>query len=188
MDEINETKYSTLTGDGRIYFASDKGRNPGEGSLPLNKEIKLKIGSKVMIRVNIRGTLVSGRDCVELRNGHQGVVVNFDEEGFPLTQHSGDCIAVRLHKFEIKNSENLIIFSRIQIPLMAAHGLTVHKSQGLSLDRVCVDFQRMFACGHAYVALSRCKTLEGLCSEFLDVNCIKADGRVVQFYESLNKA
>lgn len=75
---------------------------------------------------------------------------------------------------------------RWQIPLKLAWAITVHKSQGLSLDAVCVSLRSMFAVGQAYVALSRARSLDGLQVLDWDVDCLRTDGDVACFYDELS--
>ncbi|GLI61449.1 hypothetical protein VaNZ11_003840, partial [Volvox africanus] len=77
--------------------------------------------------------------------------------------------------------------SRLQVPLKLAWALTIHKCQGMSLDRVQISMRGIFATGQAYVALSRARSLEGL--ELMDWSddCVKVDPCVVSFYRALQE-
>ena len=78
--------------------------------------------------------------------------------------------------------------SRIQIPLMTAWALTIHKCQGMTLDKCVLDLSSCFGFGMAYVALSRCKSLEGLqIVGWKEGKEIRADPVVDQFYQSIKK-
>ncbi len=73
----------------------------------------------------------------------------------------------------------------VQIPLIPSWAITVHKSQGMTLDKIKCDLSNSFSEGQIYVALSRVKTLEGLFIDGLDIDKIKANDEVVRFYEEI---
>lgn len=76
---------------------------------------------------------------------------------------------------------------RLQVPLKLAWAVTVHKSQGLSLDAVRISLRSMFAVGQAYVALSRARSLEGLEIIDWDMDCLRSDPVVVEFYRDVEQ-
>jgi ATP-dependent DNA helicase PIF1 len=78
--------------------------------------------------------------------------------------------------------------SRVQIPLMTAWALTIHKCQGMTLEKCVLHLDRCFGYGMAYVALSRCKSLEGLqINGWKGGKEIRADPVLDEFYESIRK-
>ncbi|KAK3242045.1 hypothetical protein CYMTET_48238 [Cymbomonas tetramitiformis] len=76
---------------------------------------------------------------------------------------------------------------RLQFPLKLAWALTVHRSQGMTLDRVECRLGSAFECGQAYVALSRARSMDGLRVTGLCQNVVKAHPLVLQFYDSLQQ-
>ena len=70
---------------------------------------------------------------------------------------------------------------------MLAYAVSIHKSQGMTFDKVFVDFKRIFTFGQAYVALSRVKTLKGLFIDNFNPNKIKANPEVISFYKEINE-
>ena len=72
-----------------------------------------------------------------------------------------------------------------QIPLKVAYAISIHKSQGDSLDYAEIDLSDIFECGQAYVALSRIKSLEGLSIIDVDYDKIKSHPKALEFYNNL---
>ena len=75
---------------------------------------------------------------------------------------------------------------RYQIPLILAWGITIHKAQGLTLDKAIIDVGKdLFEAGQMYVALSRLKSLDGLYLQNFDLNSLKINKKVLDFYETI---
>ncbi len=95
------------------------------------------------------------------------------------------------YKYRLDRESDRIVADEVghytQYPLMLAWAVTIHKSQGKTLDRVMVDFgSGAFAPGQAYVALSRCRSLEGLrLARPLRASDVRCDGRIRRFHELL---
>lgn len=148
-------------------------------NLNCDKTITLKIGSQVMCIVNKEITL----DIV-LCNGSQGVITNIDKFGLPIVKfNNGYEITMSPH---IWQSENIPGIGVAQIPLILSWALTIHKSQGATLDTAEIDIgSNIFECGQTYVALSRVKSLEGLYLDSFDYKRIKVNNKVREFYKKL---
>lgn len=121
-----------------------------------------------------------------LVNGSRGVVVGFrDVDGVPIVQFlHGDPVAMEPHEWQ---SNDAPVLKRRQIPLRVAYAVTIHKSQGATLDCALVDIgSSTFECGQAYVALSRVRDLESLYVWNFNPARVRADPRVVAFYAGLS--
>ena len=142
--------------------------------------LKLKEGAVVMLTYNLDTD--SG-----LCNGSQGVVVGFskpvDESCKPLPIvrfANGITTTIGLHEYQSTNYPS-ISFS--QVPLKLAWGLTIHSSQGATLDTAEIDIgSGVFEVGQTYVALSRVKSLDGLYLIGYDPTKIKVSRKVIDFY------
>ena len=137
-----------------------------EYSYPTEARLELKVGAQVMF--------VKNDPSAERRyfNGKIGVVTDFYEE-YILVQCPGDDDKIAVEPLEWENCRYVIneqtqemetevvgIFK--QYPLRLAWAITIHKSQGLTFDKAIIDAASSFASGQVYVALSRCRTLEGM--------------------------
>lgn len=120
-----------------------------------------------------------------LVNGSRGVVVGFrDSDGVPIVQFlHGDPLPMECNEWASNHSPTL---KRRQIPLRVAYAITIHKSQGATLDCALVDIgSSTFECGQAYVALSRVRNLESLYVWNFNPARVMADPKVTAFYESI---
>ena len=135
-----------------------------------------KKGSQVLCIANLE---MEGR--YQICNGSQGVIIDFKNE-YPIVKFNNG--AERVMVPHIWASENIPGVGVIQVPLILAWALTIHKSQGSSLDMASIDVgSGIFECGQTYVALSRVKSLEGLYLKSFDPKKIKINKKVKQFYE-----
>ncbi|MHB8792560.1 MAG: ATP-dependent DNA helicase [Thermoleophilia bacterium] len=96
-------------------------------------------------------------------NGTLGKVTGFDaDDGLPLVRTAaGKSFKAEPHDWSIENNDE-VVATVTQVPLRLAWAITVHKSQGMSLDAAVIDLSRVFECGQGYVALSRVRSLSGL--------------------------
>lgn len=139
--------------------------------------LKLKVGCRVMLLINL--DFDSG-----LINGACGDVTALDNNSVTVRFDNGVTEIIEPHKFESYYNE-ILQASITQYPLKLAYAITIHKSQGMTLDNVVVDCNRIFEEGQTYVALSRVKTLEGLYLKGFSPDKIKANPKVVDFYKRI---
>lgn len=167
-DTINQKHLAELP-DASVTFEAEIEGNFPESAAPTDMELQLKPGAQVMF---VKNDSMGGRYF----NGKIGTVQKFekdDEEGLKIVvlDEEGNRIYVGHEvwenlKYEVDPEDNQIkqkvdgTFS--QYPLRLAWAVTIHKAQGLTFDRVIIDAAQAFTYGQVYVALSRCRTLEGL--------------------------
>lgn len=140
--------------------------------------LELCIGAQVMLLVNM--DIEAG-----LVNGSRGIVVEFRAKDLiPIVEfRNGDHVPIERHRWTSRDSSAV---HREQIPLRVAYAITIHKSQGATLDCALVDIgSSTFEFGQAYVALSRVRDLESLYIHTLESARIRAHPTVIRYYEEL---
>ncbi len=163
-DEINRKKLNNLPSRTHTYRAEIIGEFP-EHILPVEAELKLKIGAQVMF-------LKNDTEGKKYFNGKIGVITNLNEdvvkvkckddfEEIDVKQSEWQNIRYILDAETRELTEEVIGTFR-QFPLRLAWAITIHKSQGLTFEKAVIDAEKAFAIGQVYVALSRCTSLEGL--------------------------
>ena len=135
--------------------------------------------------------LLVNLDCEKgLVNGSRGVVRGFSsEEGnYPIVEFiSGEKITIEPYDWKIKMDFGVEAVVR-QIPIALAWAVTIHKSQGASVDLAEIDVgSNIFEYGQAYVALSRVRSIVGLRLLRFDPSSIKANPKVQRFYQAIEK-
>lgn len=208
----NEMRLAELPGRAHRFCAIDSGSDPNMNESRL-KEILvhcpcpslliLKIGARVMCLKNVSECLSNGsigtvEDIFQCKNEDGDAMkvcvrVKFDGQlGGPSFNHSFSTHIIGKEVqpeniFTIRGHQNKKLAQRIQIPLRLAWAVSIHKSQGMSLDGVHVDFQRTFASGQAYTALSRVKTLSNCYIRGLKLSHMKmVSPKAINFYTSLD--
>ncbi|CUA67673.1 hypothetical protein RSOLAG22IIIB_07517 [Rhizoctonia solani] len=106
----------------------------------------------------------------------------YEKAEWPLVQFTnGQCVLMTPTNFTVETSTGVVEVERLQVPLVLAWALTVHKSQGQTLERVRINLRRTFEKGQAYVALSRCTSLDTLEVYGFDRERVQAHPRVQQW-------
>lgn len=145
-----------------------------------DETIKFKTGAHVMCIVNI-----TQDDNLQICNGSQGIITHF-ENGFPVVKFDNG--VVRKMGYHNWKSEKIADVVAAQVPLMLSWAITIHKSQGITLDNAEIDAgNNIFEAGQTYVALSRLRTLEGLYLSRFNPLKIKNNKQVQDYYESLER-
>jgi len=139
--------------------------------------LKLKVGTHVMCiaNINLNGEL-------QIANGSQGVVVSFNDKKKPYVKFNNITEPILIDYYIWKSEFNKRV-GLMQLPLIYSWAITIHKSQGLTLDNAIIDIgSNIFADGQTYVALSRVKSLDGLYLTSFDYSKIKCNPLVKAFY------
>lgn len=185
---INQQKLISLESTSRIFEAVVKDDFP-EYSYPTELRLELKIGAQVMFVKND-----SSHEHL-FYNGKIGKVTDFRNEAI-YVKCKGDKDEIEVKRVEWQNMryelnaetrevEERVIGTFTQYPLKLAWAITIHKSQGLTFEKAIIDANAAFAHGQVYVALSRCKSLNGIVLRSpLSSNSIKTDRTITEFAEN----
>lgn len=159
VDKINQEELAKIDRDEEYYEMNSKGKANHVTRLKESclspENLSLKIGAVVMCTKN--------NFEVGYVNGTLGEVIDFEKEtGHPIiVTNQGKELIIEPVSWSIEDGDK-IIASICQVPLRLAWAITIHKSQGMSLDAAEIDLGRAFEYGQGYVALSRVRTLDGL--------------------------
>ncbi|GAB3922226.1 HRDC domain-containing protein [Mucilaginibacter myungsuensis] len=187
VQELNANRLSELDAEAVVYNALIRGEFPTD-AYPTDSKLQLKVGAQVMF--------VKNDSSAEKRyyNGKIGTVTHLTSDTVTVSTGDGRELDVQALewtnlKYELAgddiSEQNAGSFA--QIPLKLAWAITIHKSQGLTFDRAIIDVSGSFAHGQAYVALSRCRSLEGLVlRKPVAVQNVIGDPAVRRFNEQAN--
>lgn len=204
VDRVNRVNMEALEGERRMFdaetteVASERRLvSPSDPAVaaslerldtdaPYEKRLELCVGAQVMLLVNMSAEKCAVLDGPPLVNGSRGVIIGYSAAtGLPIVKFCDHRMPITVDRatWWLPDHDGI---GRTQIPLRVAYALTIHKSQGATLDSALVDIGvSTFEYGQAYVALSRVRSLEGLYIWKLDARKIRCHPAVVAFYEAL---
>lgn len=164
-DSYNDLRLEQLSAKAYHYMASIKGTFP-EYSYPTSESLVFKVGAQVMFIKNDSSAehlFYNGKigHIIYLDDSHVEVLCPGDEHSIVVEKQTWENTTYKINE-ATKEIEPTVQGTFSQYPLRLAWAITIHKSQGLTFERAIIDAGSSFASGQVYVALSRCKTLEGL--------------------------
>ncbi len=182
VDAENEAELVKLPGKSSEYEMQQRGRHNLVETLKKSclapETLRLKVGAKVMF---VRNNFDKG-----FVNGTMGVVIKCGYEEIKVRILSGQTIEVERESWAIEEDKR-ILAKIIQFPLRLAWAITIHKSQGMSLDNALIDLSQSFERGMGYVALSRVRSLEGLFLKDINDMALRVNEEVLEFDDKFKK-
>ncbi len=199
VDAMNTKKLYELSGELFLFMAEQKIHDDSlhekkfinwKKSLIANECLELKIGALVIFCINKKDSFY---------NGQKGIIVAIEKETIAVQKESGDIVAVEPHEFtfnevRVNDDEEVkehCLASFKQYPLKLAYAITIHKSQGMSIDNLVCNVDKIFEKSQFYVALSRATNPQNLFLYYTGTNflahilrCVKIDTKVLDFYEN----
>ncbi|MBU1667849.1 AAA family ATPase [bacterium] len=199
VNSTNRSKLDAVEADEHLLFASltehqgkvhEKRLNSWKTMLPVEEQLTLKVGVPVLFTINKWGKYANGERGIIQRIEEDYIIVEKEEEFVRVERHDFDLLEMQSDNKGKINSIKLATLS--QFPLKLAYAVTIHKSQGMSIDNLVCNVDNIFAPSQFYVAISRAinpKHLQldfnrGDLSTYLK-RIIKVDMRVVEYYTQL---
>ena len=185
VDNINNQNYKALVSDVEHEYAMiGKGKKNLVDSLKQNilapEILKLKLGTKVMF--------IKNEKTGKYQNGTLGIVEGFDVDRYPIILlGNGEKLTAREDVWQIKDDSDAVLAEVSQLPLRYAWAITVHKSQGMTLDEAEIDLSEGFGYGMGYVALSRVRSLSGLRLRGLNNQALQVAAHVSEYDKILKE-
>lgn len=194
VETYNQSRCAQLDAKEVTFRGKLKGKIPAS-ALPVPEEFSLKVGTQVMLVSNHPdGAWVNGTTGI-ITKLVGGTIGDITEPYAKVKTPDGETIIVTPHTwsqvdYDYDEEKGEIVErqtgSYTQLPLIVAYSITVHKAQGQTCDQIVVDPSRFFAPGQGYVALSRCRTLEGLTlTQPLKPYNLRTAPSVLQFYRKI---
>ena len=191
-EELNEYKLSHIEGEEELIKSKESG-DLNENDLPAPRELKIKVGANVMFIKNdpegrwVNGTLGTVSECLDKKK--KNIKIKINNKTHKVEREEWNKVKFT---YDDDSDEVLeeVVSSFKQFPIKLGWAVTIHKSQGLTLESCSVDLgSGAFATGQAYVALSRCKNLNSLhLQRELKVSDALVDPDIVDFHKNYLKS
>ncbi len=182
-DEINQRLLNELPDKAYVFKSKTEGVF-GEKNYPADEQLTLKKGTRVMfLKNNSEKNYYNGKIGIVTSVSDSNIKVKCEEDHneIEVGRETWTNVSYKLNK-ETKVIEEEILGTFSQYPLRLAWAITIHKSQGLTFEKVIIDAAHSFSAGQVYVALSRCRSLQGLIlSSKINAETLFNDKKILHF-------
>ena len=184
IDSVNQRHLNAIQTDVYEYTMDTTGSSIKveqlQRSVLAPEILELKVGAEVMF--------VANNSSGKFVNGTRGTVIRFDADDQPVVRlQNGKTLTVEPHSWKLEE-DGKVRAEVSQLPLRLAWAITIHKSQGMSLDAALVDLSRSFTPGMGYVALSRVRSLDGLYLAGINAMALQLHPDIYEFDRELRFA
>ncbi|MCF6244657.1 MAG: AAA family ATPase [Sulfurovum sp.] len=201
VEQTNRAKINELESEETILFANvemfgsvhEKKLASWKSMLPISEQLTLKEGVPVLFTVNKWGKFVNGERGILRKIEDDHLIVEKEQEYVRVERHEFDLLDMVVK--EDGTIENINLATLSQFPLKLAYAVTIHKSQGMSIDNLVCNVDNIFAPSQFYVAISRAINPKNLKLDFNkgDITqylhrVVNVDTRVVQYYQDMHKS
>jgi hypothetical protein len=185
VDSTNLTKLAELTTELKLFEATVSGLFP-DNIMPTDRILQLKEGAQIMFIKNDKAKRYYNGKIAKISKIEENKIIVEFSEGNEITVEKQEWNNIKYTWNEqLKKIEEEIVGTFTQFPIKLAWAITVHKSQGLTFEKVIADLGAAFTSGQVYVALSRCTTFSGLVLKTkIEQKAIKTDPQVLQFAQN----
>ena len=186
VDRINEKELELLKDKPRLFQSRDKGSKNNLAKIFKTSLVKEELAlKKKAVVIFIKNNYEAG-----YINGTLGEIIGFDKDsGAPIVKiFSGHKIIAEHEDWKLEDHKGEVKATVSQVPLRLAWALTIHKSQGMTLDAAEIDLSKTFETGQGYVALSRIKSTEGLRLMGLNNVALQVDQLILSIDKKIKEA